>query len=267
LLNAAETQGMRLDRLWNFQSHTGQGITGEIDSHRIALGNDTLMRHLKLDIDSLHAQIEPLRRAGQTVLFLAVGSQIVGLLGVADPVKTHAREAIEALQRQGVRVMMLTGDNRVTAEAVAQQLGLDEVEAGLLPEEKGQVIQRLQHEGRRVGMAGDGVNDAPALALAHVGIAMGTGTDIAMESADITLVQGDLRNLAKARKLSQGVMRNIRENLFFAFAYNSLGIPIAAGILYPFTGLLLNPMLAALAMSLSSVSVIANALRLRNMRL
>ena len=208
-----------------------------------------------------------LRREGQTVMFAALDGRAAGLLGVADPIKASTPEAIEMLHREGVRLVMLTGDNRTTAEAVARRLKLDEVEAEVLPEQKGEVVKRLQGEGRVVAMAGDGINDAPALALAQVGIAMGTGTDVAMESAGVTLVQGDLRGIAKARGLSRGTMRNIRQNLFFAFVYNCLGVPLAAGALYPVFGLLLSPMIASAAMTFSSVSVITNALRIRKLEM
>ena len=210
---------------------------------------------------------EALRRDGQTVMFVAVDGQPAGLLGVADPIKPSTPEALQLLREDGVQVVMLTGDSRTTAEAVARMLGIERVEAEVLPEQKSEVIKRLQAEGHVVAMAGDGVNDAPALAQAHVGIAMGTGTDVAMESAGVTLVQGDLRGIVRARRLSRGTMRNIRQNLFFAFVYNALGVPIAAGVLYPVFGLLLNPMIASAAMTLSSVSVISNALRLRHLEL
>jgi P-type Cu+ transporter len=208
-----------------------------------------------------------LRRDGQTVMHVAINGSVVGLIGVADPIKTSTPEAIHMLHDDRVRIVMLTGDNRTTAEAVAKKLGIDEVQAEVLPEQKGEIVKRLQSEGRIVAMAGDGVNDAPALAQAHVGIAMGTGTDVAMESAGVTLVKGDLRGIAKARRLSHGTMRNIRQNLFFAFIYNVLGIPIAAGLLYPFFGMLLSPVIASLAMTFSSVSVIGNALRLNRLEL
>ena len=210
---------------------------------------------------------EDLRRQGQTVMFVAVDGRPAGLLGVADPVKGSTPEALAALRADGIRLVMLTGDSRTTAEAVARSLGIDDLEAEVLPERKGEVVGRLVAAGKTVAMAGDGVNDAPALARAHVGIAMGTGTDVAMESSGITLVQGDLRGIVRARRLSRATMRNIRQNLFLAFVYNSLGVPIAAGVLYPMFGLLLNPMIAAAAMSLSSVSVIGNALRLRRVEL
>jgi Cu+-exporting ATPase len=217
--------------------------------------------------DALRARAGELRQTAQTVMFVAVDGQAAGLLGVADPLKESAREAVAELQAEGLRLVMLTGDNRATAEAVAAQLGLDEVIAEVLPADKAAVVKRLQAEGRTVAMAGDGVNDAPALAQAHVGVAMGSGTDVALESAGVTLVKGDLRGLARARKLSRATLRNIRQNLFFAFVYNLLGVPLAAGALYPVFGLLLSPMVASAAMTFSSVSVISNALRLRRVKL
>jgi Cu+-exporting ATPase len=219
------------------------------------------------ELNGLAARAEELRRDGQTVVFVAVGGKAAGLIGVADPIKTTTPAAVEHLHAAGVRVVMLTGDSRTTAEAVAKKLGIDEVVAEVLPEQKVETVRRLRAEGRVIAMAGDGVNDAPALAAADVGIAMGTGTDVAMEAAGVTLVKGDLRGIAKARTLSRATMRNIRQNLFFAFAYNLLGVPVAAGVLYPVFGLLLSPMIAAAAMSLSSVSVITNALRLRAIKL
>jgi len=207
-----------------------------------------------------------MRTEGQTVMFVAVDGKVIGLLGVADPVKETTPEAIDALHKEGIRIVMLTGDNRVTAEAVARRLNLDDVIAEVLPDQKAQVVKRLQDEGRIVAMAGDGINDAPALAQAHVGIAMGTGTDVAMESAGVTLVKGDLRGIVRARRLSRVTMRNIKQNIFWAFIYNTIGVPIAAGVLYPFFGILLSPILAAAAMSFSSVSVVGNALRLRRMK-
>jgi Cu+-exporting ATPase len=218
-------------------------------------------------MDDLPERAEALRREGQTVMFVAVNGRAAGLVGVADPIKPSTAEVIELLHREGLRIVMLTGDSRTTAEAVAHKLGIDEVEAEVLPEQKGEIVKRLQAEGRIVAMAGDGINDAPALAQAHVGIAMGTGTDVAMESAGITLVKGDLRGIVRARRLSQGTMRNIRQNLFFAFIYNAVGVPVAAGVLYPVFGLLLSPIIASAAMTFSSVSVIANALRLRKLAL
>jgi Cu+-exporting ATPase len=238
----------------------------------VALGNLKLLEdELRLRPAELNAgiqaQIEGLRRDGQTVMFVTMDGRVVGFVGVADPVKKSTPEAIRMLHGEGMRVVMLTGDNRTTAEAVARTLGLDEVEAEVLPDQKRVVVQRLQKKGHVVAMAGDGINDAPALAQANVGVAMGTGTDVAMESAGITLVKGDLRGIARARRLSRATMRNIRQNLFFAFIYNTLGVPIAAGVLYPFFGLLLSPIIASAAMTFSSVSVITNALRLRKVEL
>jgi Cu+-exporting ATPase len=226
-----------------------------------------LLERLKIAPGELSARAEELRREGQTVMFVVLDGQVEGLIGVADPIKPSTPEAIRSLREENVKLVMVTGDNRTTAEAVARKLNLEAVEADVLPERKGEVVKCLQTGGRVVAMAGDGINDAPALAAANVGIAMGTGTDVAMESAGITLVKGDLRGIAKARRLSHGTMRNIRENLFFAFIYNALGVPIAAGVLYPVFGLLLSPMIAAAAMSFSSVSVIGNALRLRRLKL
>jgi Cu+-exporting ATPase len=250
-----------------FRSVTGRGVTGRVEGHDVVLGNATLLDELGIDAGGLAARAETLRREGQTVMFVAVDGRAVGSLGVADPIKASAPEALARLRAQGLRIVMLTGDSRTTAEAVARRLGIAEVEAEVLPERKSAAVKRLVAEGRTVAMAGDGINDAPALAAAHVGIAMGTGTDVAMESADVVLVRGDLRGIVRARRLSRGAMRNIRQNLFLAFVYNALGVPIAAGALYPVLGILLNPMLAAAAMSLSSVSVIGNALRLRTLEL
>jgi Cu+-exporting ATPase len=248
----------------DFQSVTGKGVVGTVDGHEVALGNAALLAERGIDGAALAAQAEAVRREGQTVMLVAVDGRPAGLLGVADPIKPSTPAALKALRDDGVHIVMLTGDARATAEAVARELGIGELEAGVLPERKGDVVARLVAAGRTVAMAGDGVNDAPALARAHVGIAMGTGTDVAMESSGITLVHGDLRGIVRARRLSRATMRNIRENLFLAFVYNALGVPIAAGALYPVAGLLLNPMIAAAAMSLSSVSVISNALRLRS---
>jgi Cu+-exporting ATPase len=247
----------------DFSSSTGLGVRGRVDGRDVALGNRVHLEALGVDPGPLAERADALRRDGQTVVFVTVDGRLAGLIGVADPIKASTPEAIQALHAEGIRVVMVTGDGRATAEAVARRLGLDEVEAEVLPEQKVEVVERFQREGAVVAMAGDGVNDAPALARAHVGIAMGTGTDVAMESAGVTLVKGDLRGIVRARRLSQATLRNVRQNLFFAFAYNALGVPVAAGVLYPFTGLLLSPMLAAAAMSLSSVSVIGNALRLR----
>ena len=251
----------------DFQSVTGKGVTGTVDGRRIALGNLALLQDLGIDAGELPAQADALRGEGQTVMFLGVDGRAAGLIGVADPIKPTTLEAIRALHEEGIRIVMLTGDSRMTAEAVAAKLGIDQVQAEVLPDQKASVVKQLQAEGRIVAMAGDGINDAPALAQAQVGIAMGTGTDVAMESAGVTLVKGDLRGIVRARKLSRATMRNIRQNLFFAFIYNSLGVPVAAGVLYPFFGLLLSPMIAAAAMSFSSVSVITNALRLRRVSL
>jgi Cu+-exporting ATPase len=247
-----------------FESVTGQGVTGWVDDHRIALGNRTLLQALNVDPGALEDEAERLRADGQTVMFVVVDGRIAGLLGVADPIKPTTPDAIRALHAEGLNIVMLTGDSETTARAVARKLGLDQVIAGVLPDQKAEQIKALQREGRRVAMAGDGVNDAPALAQAQVGIAMGTGTDVAMESASVTLVKGDLNGIVRARHLSRATLRNIRQNLFFAFAYNALGVPIAAGVLYPAFGILLSPMLAAAAMSVSSVSVVYNALRLRS---
>jgi Cu+-exporting ATPase len=267
IVAGAEARGAALTPANDFASVTGKGVTGSIGGRKVALGNRTLLDDLGVDLGASSDRAEALRRDGQTVMFVAVDGRAAGLLGVADPIKGSTAEAIRLLQAEGIRIVMLTGDSRTTADAVAKKLGLDEVVAEVLPEQKSEVVKRFQAEGRVVAMAGDGINDAPALAQAHVGVAMGTGTDVAMESAGITLVKGDLRGIVKARRLSRATMRNIRQNLFFAFIYNALGVPIAAGVLYPFAGMLLSPMLASAAMSLSSVSVIGNALRLRRVAL
>jgi Cu+-exporting ATPase len=267
IVTGAQERNLKLSDAEQFQSITGKGVVGRVDGRQVVLGNVKLLEQLSIEAYELIERAEALRREGETVMFVAVDGRAAGLVGVADPIKESTLEAIRILHDEGVRIHMLTGDNRTTAEAVARKLGIDEVDADVLPEQKSEMVKRLQAEGRIVAMAGDGVNDAPALAQAHVGIAMGTGTDVAMESADVVLVKGDLRGIARARTLSRAMMRNIRQNLFFAFIYNALGVPIAAGVLYPFIGLLLNPMIASAAMSLSSVSVIANALRLRRLRL
>jgi Cu+-exporting ATPase len=267
IVAGAMQRNMELPDATEFRSVTGKGVTGVVEGHRVALGNAALLQDLGISERRLDARAEELRRDGQTVMLVAVDGAPAGLIGVADPVKSSAAEAIAALHRLGIGVVMLTGDNRTTAEAVARKLGIDDVQAGLLPGQKSEVVARIMAQGRIVAMAGDGINDAPALARAHVGIAMATGADIAIESAGITLIKGDPRGIVNARRLSSAVMRNIRQNLFFAFAYNTLGVPIAAGVLYPAFGLLLSPMLASAAMSISSVSVIANALRLRKMAL
>ena len=254
---------IKLGETGHFESITGQGVKGNIDGHTVALGNLKLMQALEVDFSALSDTAEAGRAQGQTVMHIAIDNKAAGLIAVADPIKKSTAQAIADLHAAEVQIVMLTGDNRTTAGAVARQLGIDRVEAEVSPDQKAEIVKKLQAEGRMVAMAGDGINDAPALAQAHVGIAMGTGTDVAMESAGVTLVKGDLRGIVRARKLSQATMRNIRQNLFFAFVYNSLGVPVAAGVLYPFFGLLLSPMIAAAAMSFSSVSVIGNALRLR----
>jgi Cu+-exporting ATPase len=250
-----------------FVSRTGRGVAGVVDGHRVAVGNRALLDEMGVEPGPLAPRAEALRNDGQGVVFVAVDGRVAGLLGVSDPIKPSTPEALRRLRDDGVRIVMVTGDGRATAEAVARKLGLEDVRAEVPPEQKVEIVAELQAEGRVVAVAGDGINDAPALAKADVGIAMGTGTDAAMESADVTLVKGDLRGIARARRLSRATMRNIRQNLFFAFVYNVLGIPVAAGVLYPSTGLLLNPMIAAAAMSFSSVSVIGNALRLRRVAL
>ena len=260
---AAKDKRLDLTAAEDFDSPTGKGVTGKIKGQDIALGNVMLMEEKSIDVSSLSAQADDLRSDGATVIFIAVDGKVAGLLAIADPIKDSTLEAIKQLQEQGLRIVMLTGDNRRTAEAVAKTLGITEIEAEILPEDKGKIVKKLRDEGRIVAMAGDGTNDAPALAAADVGIAMGTGTDVAMESAGVTLLKGDLIGIVRARKLSVATMSNIRQNLFFAFIYNTAGVPVAAGILYPVFGILLSPIIAAAAMSLSSVSVIANALRLR----
>jgi Cu+-exporting ATPase len=267
IVSAAAERGVAVPSASQFRAVTGKGVTGVVDGRQVALGNGKLLLELGVATDPLASEAERLAVEGQTVVFVAEDGRLAGLLGATDPIKPSTPEAIRLLHQAGVRIVMATGDRRDTARAVAARLGLDDVLAEVLPEEKQAVIERLQAEGRLVAMAGDGINDAPALARAHVGIAMGTGTDVAMESAGITLVKGDLRGIEKARSLSRGVMRNIRQNLFFAFVYNALGIPVAAGALHPLFGVLLSPMIASAAMSLSSVSVIGNALRLRGLRL
>ncbi|OYV88450.1 MAG: hypothetical protein B7Z68_13280 [Acidobacteria bacterium 21-70-11] len=267
VLAGAAARGIAPAATEEFRAIPGQGVTGTVAGRPAALGNEKLLASLGVAPGALAARVEALRGDGQTVMFVVSAGAVVGLLAVADPVKPTTPAAIRALHAAGVRIVMLTGDSRTAAEAVARTLGIDEVEAEVSPEGKGEVVKRLQGEGRKVAMAGDGINDAPALAAADVGIAMGTGTDVAMESAGVTLVKGDLMGLARARTLSRATMRNIRQNLLWAFGYNSVGVPVAAGVLYPFFGLLLSPMLAAAAMSFSSVSVITNALRLRKLKL
>jgi Cu+-exporting ATPase len=267
IVGAAKERGLDLADSGDFDSITGKGVRGTVDGREVALGNQRLLETLKVDPGALVEDAETRRAEGETVMFVVLDGKLAGLIGVADPIKATTPAAIAALREEGLRIVMLTGDNRTTAEAVARKVGIGEIHAEVLPEHKSEVVRRLREEGRIVAMAGDGINDAPALARADIGIAMGTGADVAMESAGITLVKGDLGGLVRARRLSEATMRNIKQNLFFAFVYNALGVPIAAGILYPFTGLLLSPIIAAAAMSLSSVSVIGNALRLRAVRL
>jgi Cu+-exporting ATPase len=266
IVAGAQERGIELTEAVAFDSVTGKGVTGEVDGHEVSLGNRKLIEDLGIDPGELPTKAESLRADGQTVMFVAVDGKAAGLVGVADPIKETTPEAIRQLHEEGIRIVMLTGDSRTTAEAVARKLNIDEVVAEVLPNQKVDVVKKFQAEGRFVAMAGDGINDAPALAQAQVGIAMGTGTDVAMKSAGVTLVKGDLRGIVRARVLSRLTMSNIKQNLFFAFIYNSIGVPIAAGVLYPFFGILLSPMIAAAAMSFSSVSVIGNALRLRRAR-
>ncbi len=267
IVAGAREKGVELAEARDFESVTGKGVIGKVDGRKVGLGNSSLVQDQGADAGQFEQRAEALRKDGQTVMFVVVDGKPAGLLGVTDPIKQSTPEAIRLLHQEGIRIVMLTGDSRTTAEAVAKKLGIDEVEAEVLPQQKNEVVKRLQSEGRVVAMAGDGINDAPALAQAQVGIAMGSGTDVAIESAGITLLKGDLRGIAKARRLSRGTMKNIRQNLFFAFVYNSLGIPLAAGVLYPFFGLLLSPLIASAAMTFSSVSVISNALRLRRLAL
>ena len=267
IVAGAMTRGLLLTRTDAFESVTGKGVRGRVDGKAVALGNETLMAEINVPTESVATRADAMRKDGETLVFVAVDGALAGLIGVADPIKDGTVDAIAELHREGLRIVMLTGDNRATAEAIARKLAIDEVIPQVLPDQKAAAIARLQQEGRIVAMAGDGINDAPALAQAHVGIAMGTGTDVAMESAGVTLVKGDLRAIVRARRLSRATMSNIRQNLFFAFIYNSIGVPIAAGVLYPVFGVLLSPMIAAAAMSLSSVSVIGNALRLRRLSL
>jgi Cu+-exporting ATPase len=268
IVEGAEARSLALAAAADFASHTGKGVSGTVEGRSVALGNKVLLADLGVDPSALMARADALRSEGQGVMFVAVDGKLAGLIAVADPVKESAAQAIAELRRDGVRVVMLTGDNRRTADAVARLVGgIDEVIADVLPDQKQAVVERLRASGRRVAMAGDGINDAPALAAADVGIAMGTGTDVAMESAAVTLVKGDLGGIVRARRLSRGVMRNIRQNLFFSFVFNGAGVPIAAGVFYPLFGLLLSPMIAGAAMALSSVAVIGNSLRLRAVRL
>jgi Cu+-exporting ATPase len=267
IVAAAQERGMALAEAADFDSPAGKGVTGKVGGRAIVLGNAKFLAELGIETTALETRADKLRRDGATAIFAAVDGKAAGILAIADPVKQTTPEALKALKADGIRIVMLTGDNRTTAEAVGRRLGIDEVEAEVLPDRKSEIVARLQLEGRVVAMAGDGVNDAPALATADVGIAMGTGTDVAIESAGITLLKGDLNGIVRARRLSHATMRNIRQNLFFAFVYNAAGVPVAAGVLYPFFGILLSPIIAAAAMSASSVSVVANALRLRRARL
>jgi len=263
IVEAARSRSLQLAKSESFESATGIGVRGVVEGRRVVLGNTVLLSEAGTDPKPLAADAERLRAEGASVIFLAVDGRLAGLLAVHDPVKESTAGAINALHQAGIRIVMATGDGRTTAEAVARQLGIDEVYGEVRPQDKADLVARLQSEGRRVAMAGDGINDAPALARANVGIAMGTGTDVAMNSAQVTLVKGDLRGVARARQLSQATVRNMYQNLVFALIYNALGVPIAAGVLYPFFGVLLSPLIAAAAMSLSSVSVVSNALRLR----
>jgi Cu+-exporting ATPase len=267
IVSSARERGLTIREAQEFSSITGKGVSGTVNGRKIVVGNAKLIETSSAEAQDLERRADEWRRQGATVMYVAIDSRLAGILAVADPVKASTRAALDTLRADHVRIVMLTGDNRKTATAVAQKLGISEIEAEVLPEQKNAVVHRLKSEGRVVAMAGDGVNDAPALAEADVGIAMGTGTDVAMESAGVTLVQGDLAGIARARQLSRATMRNIRQNLVLAFIYNALGIPLAAGVLYPAFGLLLSPIVAAAAMSLSSVSVIGNALRLRLARI
>ena len=267
IVRAAKDRGLSLSAAQDFDSPVGKGVTGSVEGHRLIIGNKRIMSELGINTADLDRPADELRGEGATAIYVAVDGQAAGILAIADPIKATTSQAITALKEAGIRVVMLTGDNKTTARAVAQKLGISEVEAEVLPEDKGKIVARYRSEGRVVAMAGDGVNDAPALAAADVGIAMGTGTDVAMESAGVTLLKGDLNGIVRARHLSAATMANIRQNLFFAFFYNAAGIPVAAGVLYPMFGILLSPIIAAAAMALSSVSVIANALRLNQARL
>jgi P-type Cu+ transporter len=267
ILASAEQRGVSIGEISDFRAIPGKGITGIADGTRSALGNRALLDELAVSVGDLEARAKDMESEGHTVVFLIARNQLAGIIAIADPIKATTHEAVARLHGENIRIIMVTGDSRATADAVARAIGIDQVEAGVLPQQKGEIVKRLQAQGRIVAMAGDGINDAPALALADVGIAMGTGTDVAIESAGITLLTGDLRGIMRARALSRATMRNIRQNLFFAFLYNSLGIPIAAGALYPFFGWLLSPILASAAMTFSSLSVITNALRLRHVNL
>jgi Cu+-exporting ATPase len=267
IVSGARARGLKIPAAKDFTSLTGRGVAGKVGRRRVLLGNPALMQEQEVELTPLWRRAEEQRREGQTVMFLAVDGRLAGSIGAADPVRSTTEEAVRLLHAEGLRLVMLTGDNRATAHAVAAKVKIDEVIADVLPDQKREMIQKLEREGWVVAMAGDGINDAPALAEASVGIAMGTGTDVAIESAAITLVKGDLRSIARARRLSRATMRNIRQNLFLAFVYNAIGVPVAAGVLYPVTGLLISPIWASAAMTLSSVSVILNALRLRRLDL
>jgi Cu+-exporting ATPase len=267
IVEAATKRQVTIPTAQHFESVTGKGVYGVVEDHRVAVGNAALLAEMNVDARDLEPLAEKLRSDGQTAMLVVIDGKPAGVIGVADPVKDTTQAAIRELQAEGMRIVMITGDNVTTAKTVAARLGIDDVAAEVLPDGKAAAIRKLQGEGRVVAMAGDGINDAPALAQADVGIAMGTGTDVAMESAGITLVKGDLRGIVRARRLSDATIRNVRQNLFFAFVYNSIGVPIAAGILYPLFGVLLSPMIAAAAMSFSSVSVIVNALRLRRVKI
>jgi Cu+-exporting ATPase len=267
IVAAAQERGLAVSDVSDFDSPTGRGVVGVIRGKRIALGNAKFLRELGIDTGALESQAEKLRQDGATAIFLGIDGKVGSVIAIADPVKTTTPEALKSLAHDGVNVVMLTGDNRTTAQAVARRLGIKQVESEVLPDQKSAVVEELRKQGHAVAMAGDGVNDAPALAAAEVGIAMGTGTDVAIESAGVTLLKGDLMGIVRARRLSEATMRNIRQNLFFAFIYNAAGVPIAAGVLYPFFGILLSPIIAAAAMALSSVSVVGNSLRLRRVRL
>ncbi len=263
IIGAAKEQKIELSQAENFEAVTGKGVQAEIDGKKIALGNAAMMDFLDLDTTDSNQQADLMRAEGKTVMYIAIGKSLAGLVAVADPIKETTNDALDALHAEGLRIVMVTGDNATTAQAVANRLNIDEVRADVLPEGKAEIVKEFQRQGAKVAMAGDGVNDAPALALAEVGIAMGTGADVAMESAGITLIGGDLMGIVRARRLSEVTMRNIKQNLFLAFVYNTLGVPVAAGVLFPFFGILLSPVIAAAAMSLSSLSVVSNALRLR----
>ncbi|HBY6969342.1 TPA: heavy metal translocating P-type ATPase, partial [Klebsiella pneumoniae] len=267
VVKAAQEKGIAIPAVTHFNAPSGKGVSGDVEGQRVVIGNELAMQENSIVIDNQKAVADTLRMEGATVIYVATDGHLAGLIAISDPVKATTPDALKALRQAGIRIVMLTGDNQLTAEAVARKLGIDEVEAGILPDGKKAVITRLKASGHVVAMAGDGVNDAPALAAADVGIAMGTGTDVAIESAGVTLLKGDLMILNRARHLSEITMKNIRQNLFFAFIYNALGVPVAAGLLYPVYGILLSPVIAAAAMALSSVSVIVNALRLKSVRL